>query len=136
MDGQAYRDRIVSELGNMATSDGTQGASSGGSFAFTESDVRKVIKNWLSIVDSYEKSITNAQYVVQVQGPGLDFASMSFATKANTSGDALVKHLQRGREYSTYQAQLALNALNDYLGVEQMNITEFRRAQHSQGSED
>lgn len=130
MGGQESRDRIVAELGKLGDAS-SQGVAAGG-FAFTESDIRKVIANWVGIVESYDSSLAEAAFATQIDGPGLDFASNSFASKANESGTSLVQHLRYGREYSIYQAQLAQNALDDYLGVEHTNVMDFNKTQ--QGS--
>jgi len=134
VDGQEYRDRIVGELGDMANSGGTQGAP-GGSFAFTESDIRKVVKNWLDIAESYQNSRNKAHLVTVVEGPGLDFASDSFAKAANWSGLSLLLHLEYGKKYSLDQAQLAQNALDDYLGVEHTNVMDLFKARQDQETE-
>lgn len=134
LDGQEHRDRIKAELSGMTASDGPQNTSIG-SFAFTESDIRQLITNWLDIAKSYDRSITTAIYVTQVTGPGLDFASDSFANKANQSGESLLQHLRHGWEYSIQQAQLAQTALDDYLGVEHTNVMNLYKAQHGERTE-
>ncbi len=130
VDGHEYRDRIVGELGDMANSGGTQGAP-GGSFAFTESDIRKVVDNWMGIADSYARSLDKINDATAIDGPGLDYASDSFANTANLSGKALSQHLVTGREYCLDQAQLAQNALDDYLGVEHTNVREIAKTQQA-----
>lgn len=128
MDSQEHRDRIVAELGNMLR--GTQGGA-GGSFAFTEPDIRKVADNWIGIADSYASSLDSLNHATMINGPGLDYASGSFADTANLSVESLSQHLVAGREYSLDQAQLASDALADYLGVEHTNVREIAKTQQA-----
>lgn len=66
-----------------------------------------------------------------IDGPGRDYASDSFALKANQSGESLVQHLATGQKYCLDQAQLAHNALDDYLGVEHTNVRQIVNTQQT-----
>ncbi len=125
MNSQQHRDAITGELSGWFNSNTTEGTVTGGSFAFTEDQIRAVVKNYLDLADSYDKSINDATAVISVEGPGLDFASGSFAEAARRSGHALVDSFGNARDYCLEQAQLAQNALDDYLGVEHTNVTGF-----------
>lgn len=50
--GQLHRDNIDAQLG-VFTTHTTHGEVCGGSFSFTEPDLRTIIKNWLDLGDSY-----------------------------------------------------------------------------------
>jgi hypothetical protein len=123
VDSQPYQDSIRAQLSGLAGS--THGTFTTGSFAFTESEIRQIINNWLDIAESYDASIDKAYSATQIDGPGLDFASNSFANAANRSGSSLVEYLAKNQAYCLEQAQLSQNALDDYLGVEHTNVTEI-----------
>jgi hypothetical protein len=129
MDSQPYRDSINAQLSGLVASNTTQGAFTTGSFAFSESGIRKVIANWLDLADSYDNSLDKVFYINLIEGPGLDFASQSFATTAVRSGLSLVEYLLSNRDYCVQQAQLSQNALNDYLGIEHTNVADFNKDQ-------
>jgi hypothetical protein len=124
MDSQAYRDSINAQLSGLA-SNSTHGTFTTGSFSFTEPEIRQIINNWLDLAESYRDSLLKAQAATFIEGPGLDYASQSFAETANQSGQSLVGYLTRNREHCLVQAQLTQNALDDYLGVEHTNVTEI-----------
>lgn len=132
MNGQQHRDAINAELSGWFSSNTTQGTITGGSFAFTEDQIRAVVKNYLDLADSYSDSIDKAHQMTAVDGPGLDFASESFAMAANRSGQSLIDSFTNARDYCKEQARLAQCALNDYLGVEHTNLTEINK-QRPQG---
>ena len=125
MDSEPYRDSINAQLSGVLASNSTQGTFTTGTFAFTDPEIRKIINNWLDLAKSYGDSIDKATYAKSIVGPGLDYASGSFATTANRSGESLVNYLTRNRDYCVEQAQLSQNALDDYLGVEHTNVTEI-----------
>lgn len=125
MDSQQHRDAITGELSGWFDSHTTEGTLTTGSFNFTEDQIRAVVKNYVDLADSYDKSILRASGMTTVDGPGLDFASDAFATAANQSGVALIDSFKNARDYCLTQAQLAQNALDDYLGVEHTNVIEI-----------
>jgi hypothetical protein len=127
MTSEAHRDNINADLAGMFTSHTAQGSITNGGFAFTEPEIRTVIKNWLDLAYSYGESIDEVYAMTSVEGPGLDFASQSFATEANTSGEALTRYLANNRDYCFEQAQLSQNALDNYLGIEHTNVTEINK---------
>jgi hypothetical protein len=127
VDSELYRDSINAQLSGVLASNSTQGTFTTGTFAFTEPEIRKIITNWLDLAGSYDDSINKAIYVKTIEGPGLDFASQSFAATANRSGESLLEYLLRNRDYCVEQAQLSQNALDDYLGVEHTNVTGFNK---------
>jgi hypothetical protein len=126
--GELHRDAIKAELSGMFTSNATAGAVTNGSFAFTESDMRTIIKNWLDLADNYDKSIHGSFNMTTVEGPGRDFASRMFATAANQSGESYVRYLTNNRDYCLQQAQLFQDTLDTYLGVEHTNVTEINKS--------
>jgi hypothetical protein len=127
MDSQQHREAIKGDLSGWFDSHTTEGTLTTGSFNFTEDQIRAVVKNYLDLADSYDDSITKAIGMVSIEGPGLDFASGSFAEAANRSGQALVESFGNARDYCLAQAQLAQNALDDYLGVEHTNVTRINK---------
>lgn len=132
MDSQQHRNAITGELSGWFDSHTTEGSFTTGSFAFTEDQIRAVVKNYIDLADSYDYSIDKARTMTSVEGPGLDFASGSFAEAARRSGGALIDSFGNARDYCLAQAQLAQNALDDYLGVEHTNVTEINK-QDQQG---
>jgi hypothetical protein len=127
MDGQAHRDSINAQLAGMLTTNTTEGSVSGGSFAFTEPDMKTIIKNWLDLADSYGKSLVNAERMTRIRPPADDLASRFHTISANRSGDSYRDYLEHNRDYCTQQAQLFQNTLDDYLGVEHTNVTEMNK---------
>ncbi len=121
MDGQAHRDDIRAELGGFFTGH-AEGTVTGGSFAFDEDTLRGLVTDWLDLARTYQKSVNDAAYMAQVEGPGLDFASQAHAEAANASGRSYLAYLQQNGDYCLQQAQLFQNALDDYLGVEHRNV--------------
>ncbi|GAB1513443.1 hypothetical protein [Actinophytocola sp. KF-1] len=127
MNRQQHRHAISAELSGWFSSTSTESSSATGSFAFTEDQIRAVVTNYLDLADSYNEAIDKAGRMTIVEGPGLDFASDAFASAANRSGKSLIESFQQARDYCTEQAQLAQNALDDYLGVEHTNVTEINK---------
>lgn len=128
MDGLSHRDAINADLAGMFTSNTTQGSMTTGSFAYTEPEMKTIVKNWLDLADSYEASIDVSRRMTAVEGPGWDFASQLFADAANQSGRSCVTYLEHNRDYCRQQAQLLQDALDDYLGVEHTNVTEINNS--------
>jgi hypothetical protein len=114
----------MTALQNIAGSS-TQGAITTGTFEFDEATMKGLITDWLNLAEDYNNSVNAGRTLVQVRGPGLDFASGSHAEAANESGRAYVHYLQNNRDYCLEQAQLFHNALHDYLGIEHTNVTEM-----------
>jgi hypothetical protein len=125
--GELNRDAIKAELAGMFTSNTTEGAVTNGTFAFTEPEMRTIIKNWLDLADSYNTSIRDSHSMTMVVGPGRDFASHMFAAAANQSGEAYIRYLTNNRDYCNQQAQLFQDSLDTYLGVEHTNVTEINK---------
>jgi len=126
--GELHRDAIKAQLAGMVTSNTTEGAFTNGDFAFTEPEMRTIVKNWLDLADSYDKSINGSFSMKTVVGPGRDFASHMFAAAANQSGDSYLKYLTNNRDYCLQQAQLFQDTLDTYLGVEHTNVTEINKS--------
>ena len=127
MGDQPHRDNINAQLGGFFTANTTQDTGTGGSFAFTEADMRAIIKNWLDLAHSYRKSLANARFMTRIQPPAEDFASRWHAAAANRSGESYRRYLEHNRDYCNDQAQLFQNTLDDYLGVEHTNVTEMNK---------
>lgn len=128
MDGQSHHDAINTELAGMFTSNTTQASMTTGSFAYTEPEMRTIIKNWLDLAKSYSDSIDESHHLTAIEGPGHDFASQLFAAAANRSGGSCLTYLTHNRDYCQQQAQLFQNALDDYLGVEHTNVAEINKS--------
>jgi hypothetical protein len=126
MDSQRHHDSITAELAGMFGNT-TQGSFTTGGFSFSESQLRTIVTNYLDLAHSYEQSMDDTIGMKMVEGPGLDFASQSFADAANRSGRSLTESFMDARDYCLEQAQLCQNALDDYLGVEHTNITEINK---------
>ena len=125
MDGQAHHDSINAQLTGMLTPHTTEGSITGGSFAFTESDMKTIIQNWLDLADSYRQSLTNAEVMSRILPPADDLASRFHAAAANRSAESYREYLEHNKEYCEQQAQLFQSALDDYLGVEDTNVIEI-----------
>jgi len=122
MDSDAHRDRIDAQLSGMFGNT-TQGAVTGGSFSYTESDMTKIRDNWLDLADSYDTSLRNSSFMVRIEPPAEDFASKFQTNAANRSGESYRSYVEHNRDYCIQQAQLFNDALADYLGVEHTNVT-------------
>ncbi len=114
----------MTALRNIAGSS-TQGTITTGTYEFDEATMRSLVEEWLTLAEDYEASLDEAVSMVQIQGPGLDFASQAHADAANASGRAYLDYLQHNRDYCLQQAQLFQNALHDYLGIEHTNVTQI-----------
>jgi hypothetical protein len=126
--GEPHRDAIKAQLAGMVTSNTTEGAFTNGNFAFSESEMRTIINNWLDLAKSYSDSIDQSHSMRIVVGPGRDFASHMFAAAANQSGEAYRNYLSNNRDYCQQQAQLFQDSLDTYLGVEHTNVTEINKS--------
>ena len=122
MGGQPHRDNISAQLG-MFTTHTTQGEVTGGSFSFTEADMRTIIQNWVDLARSYKDSLGNADRMTRIKPPAEDFASRWHAAAANQSGESYRNYLEHNQNYCFEQAQLFQNTLDDYLAVEHTNVT-------------
>ncbi|MFC4852291.1 hypothetical protein [Actinophytocola glycyrrhizae] len=125
MDGQAHHDRINAQLSDMFGTGTTEGKVTGGSFTYTESELRTIKDNWLDLANSYRTSFRNAEFMTRVQPPAEDMASKLHAAAANRSGESYKDYLEHNRRYCLQQAQLFQDALDDYLGVEHNNVTDI-----------
>ena len=128
MDGQAYQDRIRSQLSGMLSTGSTEGTVTGGSFAFNEDDMVKIRDNWLDLAESYRKSLRNADRMSRIDAPAEDMASKFHANAANRSGESYMAYLKHNRSYCEQQAQMIHDTLADYLGIERANIIEIDTA--------
>ena len=128
MDGQLHRDHINSELGGFFSQGHAEGTITNGTFAYDEATLRGLVTDWLDLATHYARSERNADRMTQVEGPGEDFASQAHAKVANSSGESYHAYLKQNRSYCEQQAQLFQNALDDYLGVEQRNVTEINKS--------
>jgi hypothetical protein len=127
MDSQGHVDRINSQLSGMFGTGTTEGTVTGGSFTFTEADMRTIKDNWDNLANSYDSSLTNADYMTRIDPPAEDMASEFHAAAANRSGESYATYLEHNRDYCRQQAQLFQNALDDYLGVEHTNVADFNK---------
>lgn len=127
MSGELHRDAIKAQLAGMVTNNTTEGAITNGTFAFTEPEMRTIVKNWLDLAYSYDISIVDSRSMTMVEGPGQDFASHMFAAAANQSGDSYARYLTNNRDYCLQQAQLFQDSLDTYLGVEHTNVSEMNK---------
>lgn len=123
-----HRDHIRSELGGFFSHGHAEDTVTSGGFAYDEDTLRSLVTDWLNLADSYRDSAENAARMVQVEGPGLDFASQAHANAANESGKSYLHYLVQNQAYCTQQAQLFQNALDDYLGVEYTNVAEINKS--------
>lgn len=96
-----------------------------GSFSFDPDELQSLIRKWRELADDYADSVDKAERMATVQPPGNDFASEAQATAANDSGGSYLAYLRHNAQYCNDQADLFQTALNDYLGIEDTNATEF-----------
>jgi hypothetical protein len=135
MDSQGHLDRINSQLSGMFGTGATEGTVTGGSFSFAEADMVTIKDNWLDLARSYNDSLANATRMCSVEPPAEDMASEFHSHAANRSGESYQTYLEHNRDYCLQQAQLFQNALDDYLGVEHTNVTDFNKT-GQQGPQD
>jgi len=128
MDGQLHREHISSELSSFFSQGHAEGTITSGHFEYDEATLRGLVTEWKDLADHYTQSIDRAAYMAQVQGPGRDFASGAQAEAANVSGHRYIDYLRKNEAFSRHQAQLHLDALNDYLGIEHRNVTEINKS--------
>jgi hypothetical protein len=127
MDSQGHLDRINSQLSGMFGTGTTEGTVTGGSFTFTEADMATIRDNWRDLARSYEQSFRSAEIMMRIDPPAEDMASEFHASAANRSGESYKTYLEHNWQYCRQQAQLFQNALDDYLGVEHTNVTDFNK---------
>lgn len=127
MDGEFYEGRIGSQLGGIVS--GTaEGSFTTGTFAFDEDTLRGIIRDWGELGHSYQDSMRTAISMAMVAAPADDFASTAHARAANAAGEAYLRYLEHNRDYCLQQERLFQQALDDYLGIEQRNVTEIDRS--------
>lgn len=127
MDGQAHRDSINAQLAGMLPTNTTEGSVTGGSFTFAEPEMKTIIQNWLDLSDSYRQSLANALVMSRIEPPAEDFASKFHAAAATRSAESYREYLEHNSDYCLQQAQLFQDTLDDYLGIEQTNVTEMNK---------
>jgi hypothetical protein len=127
MDSQGHLDRINSQLSGMFGTGTTEGTVTGGSFTFTEADMVTIRDNWLDLARSYEQSFRSAQLMTRIEPPADDMASKFHADAANRSGESYDKYLEHNMRYCEQQARLFQNVLDEYLGTEHTNATDFNK---------
>jgi hypothetical protein len=88
------RDRMVADLGGIVSGT-TEGTLQGGHFTFDPDEIRQVIKNWIELADSYDRSMEDAEPMKLVAPPGNEFVSESFAAKANASGESYIAYCEQ-----------------------------------------
>lgn len=128
MNGQAYQDRIHSQLSGILSTGSTEGAVTGGKFTFSEDDLVKIRDNWLDLAESYRTSLSNAKRMSRIEPPAEDMASIFHTGAANNSGNSYRIYLEHNRDYCEQQAQLFHDTLADYRGVEHTNVLEIEGA--------
>jgi hypothetical protein len=124
MGSETHQDNINAQLAGMFAAN-TNGAATGGGFAFTEPDMRTIITNWLDLAENYRKSMANANLMSRIEPPAEDFASRAHSVAANQSGESYRRYLEHNRAHCLHQAQLFQSALDDYLGVEHTNAADI-----------
>ncbi len=117
MTGELHRGEGLREIASAATASG--------SFSFDPDELQSLIKKWQDLADSYSESGRSAESMALITPPGGDFASEAHAEAANGSGTSYLTYLARNAQYCKEQAEIFQAALNDYLGVEDTNATEF-----------
>lgn len=132
MGGQSIG-RITSALGGVTGS--AQGSFTSGSFSFDEATMQRIISRYTSLADSYEESFPNAERMMGVTGPGLDYASQSLADAANRGGSSYFEYLVHQRDECRAQATLFQQALDEYLGVDQAAAVDINQADDRNGGE-
>lgn len=120
MAGELHKGEGLREIANAAQARGN--------FSFDPDELRSLVNKWKDLADSYDQSTTLAREMNVIDPPGLDFASKAHADVANKSGTSYAVYLAHNRDYCLEQAQLFEAALNDYLGVEDTNATEFDKS--------
>ncbi|MFC4858930.1 hypothetical protein [Actinophytocola glycyrrhizae] len=118
--GELHKGEGLRTIANAAQAQGT--------FSFDPDDLRSLIKKWQELADSYENSIYRADSMTRIDPPGGDFASESYVKVAIASGNSYIEYLRHNQQYCSRQAQLFQDALDDYLGVEQTNVTEVNES--------
>lgn len=132
MAGEAQEESIRDLLSMFGTGT-TEGAVTGGKFAFSEADMVKIKQNWLDLADSYQASLYNADRMSKIKPPAEDMASTFHVKAANSSGESYQTYLEHNRDYCLRQAQLFEEVLADYQGVEHTNVTDIKRLGRQQG---
>lgn len=120
MAGELHRGEGLREIASASQARGT--------FSFDPDELRSLIDKWKDLADSYDQSTTLAREMSVIAPPGLDYASEAHAEVANKSGTSYATYLAHNRDYCLEQAQLFEGALNDYLGVEDSNVTDFDKS--------
>lgn len=117
MAGELHKGDGLREIANAAEARG--------SFSFDPDELRSLIRKWRELADDYADSVVRAESMATVIPPGNDFASEAHAVAANNSGGSYIAYLRRNAQYCNDQVDLFQAALDDYLGIEDTNATEF-----------
>jgi hypothetical protein len=123
---------IRSSLSGIAGGTITGGFTTG-SFAYSPDALRDLANEWTDLARDYQKSLTSALHMTQVEGPGTEFVSQSYASAANASGQAYVDSLKNRIDYCYEQARKCQDTLDDYLGVEHRNVRGITNAGPQEG---
>ena len=117
--------QVGAKLGAVAAD--SAAAVGGGRFAFEPDQIRAVITEWDSLIESYEADRRAANRLTQVQAPGNEYASRSMAEAANASGQKVVDSIVAQRDYCISQRDKFQAALNQYMGVEETTAGDMNR---------
>ncbi|GAA4422948.1 hypothetical protein GCM10023148_24590 [Actinokineospora soli] len=93
-----------------------------GRFVFRPDEIRALVKDWLALGDEYTPSIASAREMFVVAPPGKEPVSTAYAASAQISTMLYLKSLKEKRAYCYRQAQKLHDSLNDYLGIERVNL--------------
>jgi hypothetical protein len=122
--------KIATNLDAVASGTATGGS---GHFAYDPDEIREIVKEWGELAEDYRKSRRDSAYLVEVRGPGYDFASSGHAVTANGSGQAYLDSLQKSAEYCDSQSGRYKDVLDRMIGIDTDHAAEVNNADQDGG---
>lgn len=105
----------------------------GPGYAFTREQLTSIARKWDALADRFERCERYALVMVEVEGPGAEYASINNADKIRESGVALTETLHRRVSYCRSMAEKFRSALTSYDGAEGDTTTTVHRSTGSLG---
>ncbi|PXY32775.1 hypothetical protein BAY60_06880 [Prauserella muralis] len=90
----------------------------GPGYAFTPEQLTSIATEWDELADKFESCERYALVLIEVEGPGAEYASINNAEKINESGVALLEALHQRVAYCRSMAQKFRDTLGAYGNAE------------------
>ncbi|PXY37820.1 hypothetical protein [Prauserella flavalba] len=109
-----------------ASQGGGSGPNQGPGFAFDAEQLGRIAETWQGLAERFTDAERNASFLIEADGPGLEYASQGNAEKVRSSGVALRETLSQRAQYCRTMAERFREASGAYLNQEDEASTEIR----------